>query len=92
MFTLLGPQTALDSSGFVVRILSRDTVELVEPDGTRFTATIEFGGVSTVYATSIVRHDLTGKSSPVTATTDANSAAQRIVQGLEAMGGKYEVC
>jgi hypothetical protein len=90
MFELLKPQVARHSSGFIVEVRARDQVALRDADGSEVLAEVEFGPVSTVYRKSLTRHDPSGVRVAMTS-EEGDDAASRILEGLEAMGGTYEL-
>jgi hypothetical protein len=88
VFRLLAPQKAQDDSGAIVQVAGRDRVELLDPDGTVASIEVEFGPVTALYADSLEVHS----RGPEPVDPDRRvRMLERMLEGLQAMGGTYEV-
>jgi hypothetical protein len=90
MFVRQAPQAIRQASGSLIQIASRDRVELIEPDGSLVLVEAEFGPVSAIHSDSIKKVSPDGRDSTLTAAEKVTLLA-RIKEGLEAMGGVYEL-
>jgi hypothetical protein len=90
MFTRLAPQKVRHSSGYVVQVADRESVEYLESDR-RAVVAVDFGTTVGVYANTLSEWITpTGKGQMVT--SERAEIVQRIVAGLEAMGSAVQVC
>lgn len=90
MFRRLAPQVVRHTSGFVVRVASREFVELVEVDGAIARVEVEFGPICAIYRSSLTRVDSKGREA-VVLNEEREALVALIKAGLEAMGGPCEV-
>ena len=90
MFVRQAPQQIRQASGSLIQIASRDRVELIEPDGSLVLVEAEFGTVSAIHSESIKKLAPDGRDESLTA-AEKQTLLARIKEGLEAMGGVYEL-
>ena len=89
MFTLLSPQKAKNSEGYIVQVADRHSVEYIGVDRTA-RVFVDFGETVGLYSATLTITAATGLQSPINSTDQAH-IIERIKAGLEAMGSKVEV-
>ena len=91
MFQRLAPQRVRHRSGFIVQIASRESVELLQTDGSVVRVEVEFGPVSSLHRATLREEDRTGREVQVTEQRKDELMSQ-LKAGLEAMSGAaYEI-
>jgi hypothetical protein len=90
MFTKLAPQKVRHSSGYVVQVANRESVEYLEAER-RAVIGADFGVTVGVYANTLKEWLIPEGKMEMTA-LDQAEIVRRIVAGLEAMGSTVEVC
>jgi hypothetical protein len=90
MFTRLAPQKVQHSSGYIVQVAGRESVEYIEPDR-KTMVNVDFSRTVGVWASTLREwHTSDGKTEMSPA--EQSEVLKRIVLGLEAMGSTVEVC
>lgn len=89
MFKRISPQKVEHSTGYVVQILDRETIEYIDGD-TRFTVHVDFGSTVGVYKQTLRKLEHNGQSG-LLSEDDRERFFGRIVDALSAMGCSVEV-
>lgn len=89
-FHAITPQKVQHASGYIVQVADRYSVDCIEA-GLTWRITVDFGQSVGLYKQSIRCFDAAGKA-VLFDSAAADAAAQKIAQGLQAMGSKTEWC
>ncbi len=90
MFTRISPQKVQHSTGYLVQVLDRGTIEYVE-GGTHATVQVDFGTTVGVYKQTLQKLEREGQGGWLSE-AEREGVFGRIVDGLKAMGCVVEVC